>query len=68
MADPSDRNPNPEDRRDQANTNDPNRDKNDESQRRQQQADQARQNQQGAKPDAGKPEDQRDTRKPQQQS
>lgn len=68
MANTRDRNPNPEDRRDQADVNDPNRDRDNDGQRRQQQAEQARQGQQGAKPDAGKMDAQRDKRRPQQQS
>lgn len=68
MANPRDRNPNPDDRRDQANPSDPNRDRDNDGQRRQQQAEQGRQTQPGAKPDAGKQDDQPDKRRPQQQS
>lgn len=59
---------NPQDRKDPANINDPNKGRETDATRRQQQAEQTRPGQQSGNPQPQRPDDKRDQRKPQQQS
>ena len=59
-------NQNPNDKRDQANVNDPNRDQKNDGQRGQQQAEQDQKRKQQGQQDDNRTGDQRDERKPQQ--
>ena len=66
---PHDNNQNPQDRKDNANVNDPSRDRKNDGGRDQQQAEQGKQGQQGGqddRPDQMRPDDKRDDHKPQQ--